>query len=74
MVSNIPVTKEMRGSKLNFQFFIGFENLGFLVFGVPVGLKVVIFKGFGAQLRKRKYLKWCEALSSSFWVLGCPTG
>ena len=35
MVSNIPVTKDMRGTKLNFQYFIGFENLGFLVFWLP---------------------------------------
>ena len=55
MVSNIEVTKDMRRTKLNFRFFIGFENLGFLVFGLPVGFKVVIFRGFSAQLRKRKY-------------------
>ena len=55
MVSNIEMTKEMRGTKLNLQYFIGFENFGFLVFGLPVGFKVVIFRGFSAQLRKRKY-------------------
>ena len=55
MVSNIPVTKDMRGTKFNFQYFIGFENFRFLVFGLPVGFKVVIFRGFSAQLRKRKY-------------------
>ena len=55
MVSNIEVTKDMRGTKFNFQYFIGFENFGFLVFGLPVGFKVVIFRGFSAQLRKRKY-------------------
>ena len=54
MVSNVEVTKEMRGNQFNFQYFIGFENFGFLVFGLPVGFKVVISRGFSAQLRKRK--------------------
>ena len=55
MVSNIEVTEDMRGSKFNFQFFQEFENLDFLVFWLSLGSWALIFRGFGAQLRKRKY-------------------